>query len=48
MRERSGKYNSPSLLTGLLYMLMRDHVTPGTVEHMMIQLAKERWNIART
>lgn len=45
MRERSGEYDSPSLMVGFLYLLMRDHITPGTVEYMMIQLAKEGWVI---
>lgn len=46
MRKRSGEFNSPSLLVGFLYLLMRDHVTPGHIEYMMIQLAKEGWHNA--
>lgn len=45
MRKRSGEIDSDDLLVAFLYLLMRDHITPGTVEYMMIQLEKERWHI---
>ena len=45
MRQRSGEEESGDLLVAFLYLLMRDHITPGTVEYMMIQLEKERWQI---
>lgn len=45
MRRRSGQINSQDLFVGFMYLLMRDHITPGTVEYMMIQLEKERWHI---
>lgn len=45
LRERSGKFETNDHVIAFLYILMRDHVTPGTVEYMMIQLEKEMWHI---
>jgi hypothetical protein len=36
MRNRSGAVMNNSKLVGFLYILMRDHLTPGTLEKIMI------------
>lgn len=38
MFERSGEVSSADPLVGFLYLLTRDHVTPGTVEEIMKQV----------
>lgn len=35
MRARSGRVTSEDPLVCFLYLLLRDHVTPGTVEEIM-------------
>lgn len=35
LRERSGGVNSDSKLVALLYILMRDHITPGVMEKVV-------------
>ena len=37
IRKRSGEVQSNSLLVGFLYILMRDHLTPGKVEGIMFE-----------
>lgn len=37
MRKRTGSVKSCDPLVSFLYILMRDHVTPGTVEKIMEQ-----------
>ncbi len=36
MRERSGEVDSNDPLVAFLYVLMRDHLTPGNVEQIML------------
>lgn len=36
LKETSGKVHIRGKLTGFLYELMRDHVTPGTVQHILM------------
>ncbi len=38
MRSASGSVNSSHTLDAFLYLLMRDHVTPGEVEDIMNQI----------
>lgn len=35
MRVRSGNVDSSDPLVGFLYVLIRDHLTPGKIEEMM-------------
>ena len=42
MRERSGDVHIDDLLTSFLYELMRDHVTPGTVEQIMLNTTESK------
>ena len=37
MRKRSGFVTSSNPLVGFLYILMRDHITPGSVEGIMVE-----------
>lgn len=41
LRKRSKSFKSRDVLLAFFYVLMRDHVTPGVVEYIMIQLDKE-------
>lgn len=41
MREASGKVDIDSRLVGFLYILLRDHLTPGVVEEIMIRHCAE-------
>lgn len=41
LRERSGNVLIKSKLTFFLYDLMRDHLTPGTVEELMEDVKSE-------
>ena len=41
LRKQSGTFLSRDPLECFLYVLMRDWVTPGAVEYVMIQLTKE-------
>lgn len=47
MRRRSGAINTKDLVVTFLYVLMRDQVTPGAVEHVMLQLAAESETVKR-
>jgi hypothetical protein len=38
LRERSGSFDSNDMLVSFLYELMRDHVTPGQVEAIMLNV----------
>ena len=42
MRQRSGAVDSSDRVVSFLYTLMRDHVTPGTVEEMMLTVEAEQ------
>jgi hypothetical protein len=40
IRQRSGKVNGHNILVEFLYILMRDHVVPGTIESILKDLEK--------
>jgi len=42
LKERSGFVTSNDKLVDFFYVLMRDHVTPGNIEYIMIQVDKEK------
>ena len=44
---RSGAVTTNDLLVGFLYLLMRDKLTPGEVEYLMLQVNKDLLNFAR-
>lgn len=39
MRKASGEVNSTEMIVGFLYLLMRDSVTPGKIEQIMLELS---------
>jgi len=39
MRKKSGHVNDTRLLVGFLYMLMRDKMTPGNIEGILLELS---------
>lgn len=41
IRERSGSINSKDRLVTFLYLLLRDHLSAGTVEEIMKQLSSD-------
>jgi len=42
LKERSGFVTSNDKLVDFFYVLLRDHVPPGIVEYIMIQIDKEK------
>lgn len=42
MKQRSGKYQSDDPLTSFFYSLMRDHVTPGLIENLVLDLERHQ------
>jgi hypothetical protein len=44
LKERSGFVTSGDQFVDFFYVLMRDHVTPGHIEYIMIQVDKEKQN----
>lgn len=43
MRAASGYVNGSSLLEVFLYHLMRDHLTPGVIEALVMEIEKPGW-----
>lgn len=39
MRKKSGYVNDKRLLVGFLYLLMRDRVTPGMIESIVLEIS---------
>jgi hypothetical protein len=39
MRKASGSINDKRLLVAFMYVLMRDRVTPGVIEHILLELS---------
>lgn len=48
MRELSGNVTSLSMLTGFLYLLMRDHLTPGHVENLIDSIEQSNFPMVFT
>jgi hypothetical protein len=42
LRERSGNYHTNSPLVSFLYELMRDHLTPGVVEKIVLDSRRDQ------
>ena len=41
-RERTGNEISKDKLIGFLYLLVRDHITPGKLEKIMLDISNEK------
>lgn len=46
IRERNGCVDDEDKLVAFLYLLMRDHVVPGTLEEIMKNLAADRFQFS--